>query len=84
MPYLRVGGDGGADIEAGAVVEVGHMVLEVQLLGEEGVVEDLVRLVHHLHQIRVDQLAPVRQPAELVHVLLDLLLAKILLGRDIR
>ena len=84
LNILRVRVDGGSDVEAGVVVEVGHVVREVGLRGEEGVVEDPVRLGHHLHQVGVHPLALVRQVAELVHVLLDLLLAQTLLGEQVR
>ena len=72
---LGVGGAGGADVQAGVVVQVGHVVGEVDLGGEEGVVEDLVRLGDHLDQLRVHLLALVRQPPKLGHVLLDSLIA---------
>ena len=79
LDILRVGVDGGADVQAGAVVETGHMVGEVGLGGEEGVVQDLVGLVNHLDQIQVDLLTPVCQAAKLFHVFPDLLFAEILL-----
>ena len=59
------------------------MVGEVGLGGEEGVVEDLVRLGHHLPQVGVHLLTLVRQPAKLVHVVSDLLLAQVLLRQHV-
>ena len=60
------------------------MVGEVGLRSKEGVVEDLVRLRHHLPQVQVDLLTLVCQPTKLVHVLPDFLIAEILLRGLVR
>ena len=79
LHVLRVGVDGHSDVQAGVVVEMGDMLCKVSLRSEEGVVQDLVGLCHHLVQVGVESFALLRQLPQLVHVLPDQLLADALL-----
>ena len=84
LHVLEVGVDGHPNVQAGVVVEVGDVLGEVGLRGEKGVVQDLVRLNHHLVQVGVEPLALFCQLPQLVHVLPDQLLAHALLRRGLR
>ena len=81
LHVLGVRVDGHPDVETRVVVQVGHVLREVGLGGEEGVVQDLVRLGHHLVQVGVEPFALLGELAELVHVLPDHLVAHSLLRR---
>ena len=84
LHVLRVGVDGHPDVKTCVVVQVGDVLGEVGLRGEEGVVQDLMGLNHHLVQVGVEPLALLRQLPQLVHILPDQLLADALLRGGFR